>query len=215
MSDASASRRQPPSPLVFSPETVLAPIVTQAHSQKHGSGSNTVSMPFIKRHVTRRLKNAKQECDNELQRITNTITVFFEDQLREGDMERGRDSREPRHRSDSRAGDAAAEIFETSLYADFRATLQNDDMGSDGGYEAELDINRRSRPTLSLEESPGLNRWSSSPGLLSSSASSSPSSLRRQSTLPKERGPLGSSISSPSSVFSDIPKPAEIGRAHV
>ena len=87
MSDASAPRRQPPSPLVFSPETVLAPIATQS-STKHGSGQNTVSMPFIKRHVTRRLKTAKLECDKDLQRVTDAITTFFEERLREGDVDR-------------------------------------------------------------------------------------------------------------------------------
>jgi serine/threonine-protein kinase RIM15 len=45
-------------------------------------------MPFIKRHVTRRLKSAKQECDKDLQRVTNAITVFFEERLREGDVDR-------------------------------------------------------------------------------------------------------------------------------
>lgn len=88
MSDASAHRRQPPSPLVFSPDTVLAPISTQSNAPKHGSGQNTVSMPFIKRHVTRRLKTAKQECDKDLQRVTNAITAFFEERLREGEVDR-------------------------------------------------------------------------------------------------------------------------------
>lgn len=45
-------------------------------------------MPFIKRHVTRRLKAAKQECDKDLQRVTNAITAFFEERLREADVDR-------------------------------------------------------------------------------------------------------------------------------
>ena len=101
MSDTAVPRRQPPSPLVFSPDTVLPPISVQANSSSHGSGNgsvsgsgpNTVSMPFIKRHVTRRLKAAKQECDKDLQRVTNAITAFFEERLREerlrdGDVDR-------------------------------------------------------------------------------------------------------------------------------
>jgi hypothetical protein len=36
---------------------------------------------------TRRLKAAKQECDKELQRVTNTITSFFEEKLHEGELE--------------------------------------------------------------------------------------------------------------------------------
>ncbi len=47
-------------------------------------------MPFIKRHVTRRLKAAKLECDKDLQRVTNAITVFFEEKLREGDLDHDR-----------------------------------------------------------------------------------------------------------------------------
>ena len=91
MSDTQVSRRQPPSPLVFSPETVLPPIATQSSSGHVGSSgsapANTVSMPFIKRHVTRRLKSAKQECDKDLQRVTNAITAFFEERLREPEPE--------------------------------------------------------------------------------------------------------------------------------
>ena len=101
MSD-SFPRRQPPSPLVFHPDTVLQPISTQLtpaqpaqpanQNQPLGSGSlsgaNTVSMPFIKRHVTRRLRAAKQECDKDLQQVTNAITAFFEERLREGDVDR-------------------------------------------------------------------------------------------------------------------------------
>ncbi|KAI0030720.1 hypothetical protein K488DRAFT_53668 [Vararia minispora EC-137] len=40
-------------------------------------------MPFVRRHVTRRLKSAKQECDKGLQRITDSVTAFFEDRLRD------------------------------------------------------------------------------------------------------------------------------------
>ncbi|KAK2466121.1 hypothetical protein APHAL10511_001763 [Amanita phalloides] len=81
MSDSGFSRRQPPSPLVFSSDSALSP----ASSQSNASGANTVSMPFVRRHVTRRLKAAKAECDKELQRVTNNITTFFEEKLREAD----------------------------------------------------------------------------------------------------------------------------------
>ncbi|KIY49356.1 hypothetical protein FISHEDRAFT_41620 [Fistulina hepatica ATCC 64428] len=40
-------------------------------------------MPFVRRHITRRLKLAKAECDKELQKVTNSITAFFEEKLRE------------------------------------------------------------------------------------------------------------------------------------
>ncbi|KXN83737.1 Serine/threonine-protein kinase cek1 [Leucoagaricus sp. SymC.cos] len=102
MADSSFHRRQPPSPLVFSPETVLTSHVPQAVS-----ASGTVSMPFVRRHVTRRLKAAKAECDKELQRVTNSITTFFEERLRDSDHDqdqRGRDRPLDRD-SDSQLGD--------------------------------------------------------------------------------------------------------------
>ena len=51
----------PPSPLVFSPETVLSPLASHPVSSNASSSNpqNTVSMPFVRRHVTRRLKAAK------------------------------------------------------------------------------------------------------------------------------------------------------------
>ncbi|KAL1747482.1 hypothetical protein HDZ31DRAFT_31849 [Schizophyllum fasciatum] len=63
-------------------------------------------MPFVRRHVTRRLKAAKADCDKELQRVTNSITAFFEERLREGDYDTERDVRDRelrgRDRDDSR-----------------------------------------------------------------------------------------------------------------
>ncbi|KAI5123428.1 hypothetical protein M0805_006133 [Coniferiporia weirii] len=159
MSDTIIPRRQPPSPLVFSPETVLPPIATQANSSNYGSGSNTVSMPFIKRHVTRRLKAAKQECDKDLQRVTNAITVFFEERLREGDVDQS---------------DAEPMPIPYSV-GDLRS-LQTDDASSDGGYDAELDGSRHSRQP---------------------SVTSSPASLQRQSTLPRDRTSSHANASTP------------------
>src|SRR6267154_4230574 len=97
MSDfASFQRRQPPSPLVFAPEPVLPQPISQSNSSTYGSGSNTVSMPFVRRHVTRRLKTAKADCDKELRRVINNVTAFFEERLRDGDQERDidRDNRD-------------------------------------------------------------------------------------------------------------------------
>ncbi|KAF8500149.1 hypothetical protein F5888DRAFT_1632954 [Russula emetica] len=45
-------------------------------SSTHGYGSNTVSVPLA----------ARQECDKELQRVTNAITSFFEEKLHEGEL---------------------------------------------------------------------------------------------------------------------------------
>ncbi|KAF8484381.1 hypothetical protein F5888DRAFT_1640815 [Russula emetica] len=55
-------------------------------SSTHGYGSNTVSVPLVRRHVTICLKAARQECDKELQRVTNAITSFFEEKLHEGEL---------------------------------------------------------------------------------------------------------------------------------
>ncbi|KAJ6539501.1 hypothetical protein B0H19DRAFT_1037582 [Mycena capillaripes] len=195
----SGHRRQPPSPLVFTPETVLSPPQTQA---VHGSSStNTVSMPFVRRHVTRRLKAAKAECDKDLQRITNNITVFFEERLRDGDHETEREQRD-RDR-DSQLGDPEA-LRDPFVFhpADLRSALQADESSSDGGYEAETEYSRHSRqsayPDEEIHPAPTLTHWSSSPGLYAASNSSlSPGSLRRQSAAPWDRDrPLPSSVSS-------------------
>ncbi|KAJ7781081.1 hypothetical protein B0H16DRAFT_1497019 [Mycena metata] len=172
MADA-APRRQPPSPLVFSPETVLSPPQTQAI---HGSSAtNTVSMPFVRRHVTRRLKAAKQDCDKDLQRITNNITVFFEERLRDGDHETEREQR------DRDTHDPF--VLNT---ADLRSALA-DESSSDGGYEAEIEFTRHSRQTSNSSMSPGsLRRQSAAPWdkpLSSSVSSSAVSSSPATSTI--------------------------------
>ncbi|OJT13097.1 Serine/threonine-protein kinase cek1 [Trametes pubescens] len=202
MSDASLPRRQPPSPLVFSPETVLNPIQPQAStsssSNPHGSSSNTVSMPFVRRHVTRRLKAAKAECDKELQRVTNSITAFFEERLREGEHEQEaeREQREYDRERDRESQFGDVEPLREAFVLqpqELRSALQFDEMSSDGGYDAEPEgSNYHSRQRASLDEDrpkqPTLTHRISSPGLLTASVSStSPASLRRHPTLPKER----------------------------
>jgi serine/threonine-protein kinase RIM15 len=159
-------------------------------------------MPFVRRHVTRRLKAAKAECDKELQRVTNSITAFFEERLRDGDeTEREVRERERERDRESQNGDAEHSRDGFFLHAsDLRSALQTDESSSDGGYEAEVEYSRHSRQRAFPDEpdhsAPSLTHWSSSPGLLTaSSASSSPSSLRRQQTLPLDR-PLSSSTSS-------------------
>lgn len=148
MSDSGYQRRQPPSPLIFSPESVLSPPqVQKSTSSSNGSGSNTVSMPFVRRHVTRRLKAAKAECDKELQRVTNSITTFFEERLREGDHETERDREQSRDRDrDSQLGDPET-LRDVFIFqpADFGSALQTDESSSDGGYEAEVDYGNHSR----------------------------------------------------------------------
>ncbi|KAF5390596.1 hypothetical protein D9757_002657 [Collybiopsis confluens] len=180
MSDSGQQhRRQPPSPLVFSPDNVFSPPASQTSQQGSTSnGSNTVSMPFVRRHVTRRLKAAKAECDKELQRVTNNITAFFEERLKDNDHETERD----RDR-DLQLGDFEhlRDQFGWQPADANRYALQTDESSSDGGYEPELDYH---------------SRHSRQP---SSTSSMSPNSLRnrqqQQQNVPWER-PLSASMSS-------------------
>ena len=156
MSDNSQfHRRQPPSPLIFSPDAILSPVPLQAQqtiSINHGSGSNTVSMPFVRRHVTRRLKAAKAECDKELTRVTNNITAFFEERLREGDYETERDRRERDY--DSQIGDLEP-LRDAFVYhpSEFGSIHHPDEYSSDGGYDAEPEYGRHSRQGIYLHNS--------------------------------------------------------------
>ncbi|RXW21945.1 hypothetical protein EST38_g3900 [Candolleomyces aberdarensis] len=154
-------------------------------------------MPFVRRHVTRRLKAAKTECDKELQRVTNNITAFFEERLREGDTDVERD-----HDTGSQIGDQdhlrEPFIFHTS---ELGASLHHDDYSSDGGYEAESEYGRHSRQrAYDVEDNHRKSRslTHSHPRgipIASTSVQMSPGSLRRQSTAPWDR-PLSSSMSS-------------------
>jgi serine/threonine-protein kinase RIM15 len=234
MSDSGVTRRQPPSPLVFSPDNVLTSAPRQSNSGggHHSSGSNTVSMPFVRRHVTRRLKAAKAECDKELQRVTNNITAFFEERLRDVDYEREaeRDYRErERERDKDRDRDRDSLLSDSDPLresfvlqaSELRSALQTDESSSDGGYEAELESSLHSRQRAfsnanSPPKPPLLTHWSSSPGLLAASSAQSMSpSLRRQSTLPWEKSlnhsPSSSAISSSPAAstapLSDAPSP--------
>ncbi|KAL1702282.1 hypothetical protein EV121DRAFT_262171 [Schizophyllum commune] len=201
---SSSARRQPPSPLIFSPETVLSPQVSTVASNNAASSSNTVSMPFVRRHVTRRLKAAKADCDKELQRVTNSITAFFEERLREGDYDTERDVRDRelvrelgrelgqefggrergRDRDDSR-GSGQDSGGPTTLRDPFVLQERHsvvDESSSDGGYEAEAEFMPHSRQP-------------------SSSTSMSPSSLRRQQSNKWDRrtsiSPSASTITLP------------------
>jgi len=101
-------------------------------------------MPFVRRHVTRRLKTAKTDCDKELQRITNNITAFFEERLRDTDHEVERDRRERDH--DSQAGDHEylRDSFVYPQPSEF-GIIQAEEYSSDGGYDADPEYSRHSR----------------------------------------------------------------------
>lgn len=160
-------------------------------------------MPFVRRHVTRRLKAAKADCDKELQRVTNSITAFFEERLREGDHEaeferEQREQERERERGrdrDTRLG-GQEPLREAFVFqpAELRSALQSDEVSSDGGYDAEPEgsMSYHSRQRASLDGDPPtqhmLTSGPPSPGFLTASVSSaSPASLRRHSTLPRNR----------------------------
>ncbi|KAG1752641.1 RIM15, signal transduction response regulator [Suillus paluster] len=197
MSDfASLHRRQPPSPLVFAPESVLPQPISQSNSSTYGSGSNTVSMPFVRRHVTRRLKTAKADCDKELRRVINNITAFFEERLRDGgdqerDIDRDYRDRDRDFDRDSQYGDAEP-LREAFVYHSFdpRPASQADTY-SDSGYDLEQESHHHTRQRAFPEDDstklPSLTHRVSSPGLLVASNSSLSPSLRRQPTLPREK----------------------------
>lgn len=133
-------------------------------------------MPFVRRHVTRRLKAAKAECDKELQRVVNSITAFFEERLREGDheaeSEREQRERENEHERGRDRSDARGEPLKEAFVfqpAQLRSALQFEDVGSDGGYDA--------------EQEGSTSYHSRHPSV----SSASPASLRRHSTLPRNR----------------------------
>ncbi|KAF9006499.1 hypothetical protein BDQ17DRAFT_1389314 [Cyathus striatus] len=181
MSDPPFHRRQPPSPLVFSPETVLAPIPLQPQastSSTQGSGSNTVSMPFA--------EGCKGDCDKELQRVTNNITAFFEDRLRDADHETERDMRDRERERDRDTDPDRRDSFHADVEplrepfvfhpAELGSALQVEESSSDGGYEAEVEYGRHSRQP-------------------SSASQMSPASLRRQNTAPWDK-PLSNALSS-------------------
>lgn len=175
---ADAARRQAPSPLVLA-----------ADAHQPSSISHT-SMPFVRRHVTRRLKTAKADCDKELRRVIDNITTFFEERLRDADQDRDVDRDSCRDRDldrDSQWGDTDF-LHDPILYQP-RPISQADDY-SDSGYEAEPE-GRHSRQRASPENGtcflPALTHRISSPGLLAASTSSFSPSLRRQSTNPWEK----------------------------
>ncbi len=107
-------------------------------------------MPFVRRHVYRRLKAAKQECDKELQRVTNSVTAFFEERLRDNEHEQEyeREQRELERERDrdshqSEIVDALREGFVLQP-AELRSALQFDEV-SDGGYDADPEGSTRGR----------------------------------------------------------------------
>jgi serine/threonine-protein kinase RIM15 len=116
-------------------------------------------MPFVRRHVTRRLKTAKADCDKELQRVTNSITTYFEEKLKENEQDREAE-RELRERERGYERDWERErgryrdmvigtpdsLHEAFLFqpAELRSALQSDTDGSDGGVW-DVEGERRSR----------------------------------------------------------------------
>ncbi|CAE6418571.1 unnamed protein product [Rhizoctonia solani] len=61
----------------------LPPTPSNTASSTPNPNANQISMPFIKRHIRRRLTNAKETCDKELSKVIHSITTHVEERLRE------------------------------------------------------------------------------------------------------------------------------------
>ncbi|KAG8743368.1 hypothetical protein FRC10_012172 [Ceratobasidium sp. 414] len=61
----------------------LPPTPSNTANSTPNPTSNQISMPFIKRHIRRRLTNAKETCDKELAKVIHSITTYVEERLRE------------------------------------------------------------------------------------------------------------------------------------
>lgn len=159
----SGYRRDIPSPLAFTSSPSLTPSV-QDVPVFGGGASEMGSMPFVRRHVTRRLKAAKEDCDKEMQRITNSITTYFEQKLRESEYEKEaekelytREREKDRERVPERdwekergryRGEVASDSPDnwndyTFLPSDLKSALQLDEGSSDSGTD--IDSERRNR----------------------------------------------------------------------
>lgn len=209
MSDPQVPRRQLNSPLVFSSDSALTSYAPA-----------TVSMPFVRRHVTRRLKAAKAECDRELHRVTNSITIYFEARLRDADIDIDRDRlRAQDGDTDSQLGDLDSVGGTCPCFApEVSSALPSDnEYSSDGAGEGELDLPRHSRPrTLQDIDNPRnispLTHSRSSPGSQPTCGLLGPASFRRHNTISWDK-PLTPSLSlgvlgstSPTSSTSMLPE---------
>jgi serine/threonine-protein kinase RIM15 len=162
-SGPSTYRRDAPSPLAFTTSPSFGSGTQDGLTFGASSASDMVSMPFVRRHVTRRLKAAKDDCNKEMQKITNSITTYFEQKLKESDYEReaereARDRERERERAQERDWDiqrgryrdevssASPDVWNDGYSfhpAELKSALQSDDGGSESG--AELETERQSR----------------------------------------------------------------------
>ncbi|KZW04120.1 hypothetical protein EXIGLDRAFT_600010 [Exidia glandulosa HHB12029] len=240
------TRRQAPSPLVFAtdnknspplppanpppstaattpnPSNVAPHALQQAVSQS--SNSNQVSMPFIKRHVTRRLRLAKDECDKELQKVTDMITAFFEERIRDAEPVDLPD--QPRAPAAVRPGELRRAVRELEDNEQQHAVVDHSD--GETGDEADIDSNRLS----TARSHPSLSRRSTSPEVSIPSVSSSPGALRRypgsgsrhveqisprkasnSSTAPSTTGSASSSLPAPGAAASSTAAGRRLSRA--
>ncbi|CAE6467246.1 unnamed protein product [Rhizoctonia solani] len=92
---APASMLDEPSPVPMLPKALsagtlasqqwpsLPPTPSNTATSTPNPPANQISMPFIKRHIRRRLTNAKETCDKELHKVIHSITIYVEERLRE------------------------------------------------------------------------------------------------------------------------------------
>ena len=98
-------------------------------SSRHGISTGNDQM-YIKRHVRRRLANAKENCDKELKNIINSITIYVEERLQEMDCDELGSTIAPSETGSDDGGTEADLDIPTSKHSRHRAftssTLSND-----------------------------------------------------------------------------------------
>lgn len=138
-------------PILTDPSSPQLQLMAASPKSSNMTSQNTVSMPFIKRHVTRRLKAAKQECDKELTSLTNSITTFFEEKLRDSEGSREIFSENPS--TDELDRPSSRRPRESILSASPRLKQLNPDSqessSDDGEYHPDPDSIRQYRQGMS------------------------------------------------------------------
>jgi serine/threonine-protein kinase RIM15 len=206
-------RRDVPSPLTFTASPSLTPSAHDGHPFGGAGASEMGSMPFVRRHVTRRLKAAKEDCDKEMQRITNSITTYFEQKLKESEYEkeaekevlarerekerervpeRNWEKERGRYREEGIAGSPEAWSDYAFQPGELKSALQSDEGGSDSGTDVESERrNRHSRQgTCLLLSVDNAHRPELPSASRQSTDSSSPAPVRRHDDASRSRNAM-------------------------
>ncbi|KIO12622.1 hypothetical protein M404DRAFT_685902 [Pisolithus tinctorius Marx 270] len=133
--------------------------------QSDATTSSTVSMPFVRRHVTRRLKAAKADCDRELRQVIYSITSLFEERCegeQNGDIDHHDRDKDVDRGSQHSDFDDVRELF---------AVTRPASPADDSAYDVKCDY----RHSRQLSRSPSSLRVPSGSSTAKDSTSESPS----------------------------------------